>query len=338
MTELTIEGERFLINGKLTYAGQSFREKSIEGLLLNNRVVQATFDDENPETRSKWAYPDTKVWDAERNLNEFLDSLQLYREAGMLGITVNFQGGNPQGYNRDQPWENNAFTPEGEIRPAYLSRMERVLDRADELGMVVILGVFYFGQDQRLESEASVVRALDEVVAWLLGKDYRHVLLEVNNECNIKKYVHEILMPERVSELIERVQETMHEGRRLLVGTSYGGGFIPLENVVRVSDFLLIHGNGVTEPSRIAEMVDETRNVDGYRPMPILFNEDDHYDFDQPENNFLAAVSKGASWGLMDIGENNYQDGYQSPPVNWGISTDRKQAWLDLLKAVTGNS
>jgi hypothetical protein len=72
--------------------------------------------------------------------------------------------------------------------------------------------------------------------------------------------------------------------------------------------------------------------------MPILFNEDDHYDFDQPENNFLAAVSKGASWGLLDIGENNYKDGYQSPPVNWGISTERKRAWLDLLKAVTGNS
>ena len=338
MTELTIDGERFLINGSLTYAGRTFRGRSIEGLLMNNRVVQATFDDENPATRSKWSYPDTREWDAERNLNEFLDSLQLYREAGLLAVTVNFQGGNPQAYNRDQPWENNAFTPEGEIRPAYLSRMERVLDRANELGMVVILGVFYFGQDQRLKNEAAVIRALDEVVSWLLVKDYHNVLLEVNNECNVKKYVHEILMPERVSELIERVRETNRDGRRLLVGTSYGGGFIPLENVVRVSDFLLIHGNGVTEPSRIAEMVDETRNVDGYLPMPILFNEDDHYDFDQTENNFLAAVSKGASWGLLDIGENNYIDGYQSPPVNWGPSTERKQAWLRLLKEVTGNS
>lgn len=338
MTELTIEGERFLINGKPTYEGRAFRGKSIEGLLMNNRVVQATFDDENPETRSKWVYPDTGQWDAERNLNEFLDSLRLYREAGLLGITVNFQGGNPQGYNRDQPWENNAFNPKGEIRPAYLRRMEGVLDRADALGMVVILGIFYFGQDQRLENEAAVIRAVDEVTAWLLEKDYRNVLLEVNNECNITKYVHEILMPERVSELIERVRETTRDGRRLLVGTSYGGRFIPLENVVRVSDFLLIHGNGVNEPSRIAGMVDETRQVDGYRPMPILFNEDDHYDFDQPENNFLAAVSKGASWGLLDIGENNYKDGYQSPPVNWGISTERKQAWLRLLKEVTGNA
>jgi len=184
----------------------------MEGLLMNNRVVQATFDDENSETRSKWAYPDTRAWDAERNLSEFLDSLPLYRDAGLLAVTVNFQGGNPQGYNRGQPWENNAFTPEGEIRPAYMSRMERVLDRANELGMVVILGVFYFGQDQRLKNEAAVIRALDEVVSWLLVKDYHNVLLEVNNECNVKKYVHEILMPDRVSELIERVRETTHDG------------------------------------------------------------------------------------------------------------------------------
>ena len=34
-------------------------------------------------------------------------------------------------------------------------------------------------------------------------------------------------------------------GRRLLTGTSYGGGTVPGENVVRAADFLLLHGNGV---------------------------------------------------------------------------------------------
>jgi hypothetical protein len=215
--------------------------------------------------------------------------------------------------------------------------MKRVLDRTDELGMAVILGVFYFGQDERLENEAAVVRALDGAVRWVLEGGYGHVLAEVNNECNVKRYEHEILMPERVSELIERVRGTTDNGRRLLVGTSYGGGFIPLENVVRASDFLLIHGNGVSDPKRIAEMVVQTREVPGYRPMPVLFNEDDHYGFEAPENNFVAAVSQASSWGLLDIGENNYMDGYQAPPVNWGLSTERKRAFFDLLKEMTGS-
>jgi hypothetical protein len=335
-TEVAIEAEKFYINGEPTYAGRSWKGYEIEGLLLNNRQVQATFDDENPETRRLWAYPDTDEWDADRNTQEFIDALPISRDHGVLGITLNFQGGNPKGYGWPQPWENNAFEPDGEIRPPYLVRMGRVLDAMDNLGMVAILGVFYFGQDERLESESAITRALDGVVEWVLDSGYRNVLLEVNNECNVKKYEHEILVPHRVHELIDRVKNTTNNGRRLLVSTSYGGRFIPLENVVRLADYLLIHGNGVKETTRIAEMVEETRLVKGYRPMPILFNEDDHYDFEKPMNNFVAAISKYASWGCLDIGENNYVDGYQSAPVNWGLSTRRKEEFHRLARDISG--
>ncbi|MBT5832806.1 MAG: hypothetical protein HOH77_21665 [Candidatus Latescibacteria bacterium] len=335
-TEVTIQGQKFYINDEPTYAGRNWNGHEIEGLLLNNRQVQATFDDENSETRRMWAYPDTEEWDADRNTQEFIDALPISRDHGVLGITVNFQGGNPKGYGWPQPWENNAFAPDGEIRPPYLERMGRVLEAMDGLGMVAILGVFYFGQDERLESESAVVRSLESVVQWVLDSGYGNVLLEVNNECNVKKYEHEILMPHRVHELIDLVKNTTKDGQRLLVSTSYGGGFIPLENVVAMADYLMIHGNGVKDPARIAEMVDETRQVPGYRPMPILFNEDDHYNFDKPMNNFVAAISKYASWGCLDIGEGNYRDGYQSAPVNWGLSTDRKIGFHKLAKEISG--
>ena len=70
-------------------------------------------------------------------------------------------------------------------------------------------------------------------------------------------------------------------------------------------------------------MVRQTRAVPGYTPMPILFNEDDHFDFDKPQNNFIAAIGEYASWGYFDYrmkGE-GFDDGYQSVPVNWGISS-----------------
>lgn len=121
-----------------------------------------------------------------------------------------------------------------------------------------------------------------------------------------------------------------------MVGTSYGGGFVPLANVVKATDFLLMHGNGVKDPNRIAQMVQEVRRVEGYRPMPVLFNEDDHFDFDQPVNNMRRALSVYASWGYFDPGASDYRDGYQCPPVNWGLSTDRKRAFFRLLKDVTG--
>lgn len=334
-THVAIDGAKFLINGKPTYAGRTWQGQAIEGLLFNSRMVQGIFDDLNPETRTKWAYPDTRQWDPERNTREFLAAMPEWRRHGLLAITLNLQGGSPQGYSKLQPWHNSALTADGSLRPAYLNRLQRILDRADELGMVVILGVFYFGQDERLKDEAAVIRGLDGVLDWVLSHNYRHVLIEINNECNVR-YDHPILQPNRVHELIDRAKRAQRDGFRLLVSTSYGGGTVPKENVVRSADFLLLHGNGVKEPTRIAEMVQQTRQVPGYRPMPILINEDDHFDFDQPKNNLRAALSVYCSWGYFDPGESNYVDGYQCPPVNWGLNTARKKAFFSLVKEITG--
>jgi hypothetical protein len=84
--------------------------------------------------------------------------------------------------------------------------------------------------------------------------------------------------------------------------------------------------------------VRETRQVAGYRPMPILFNEDDHFDFDKPANNFTAAVGEFASWGYFDFrmkGE-GFDEGYQSVPVNWKTSSERKTGFFKLLSEITG--
>lgn len=336
-TEVTTHGQAFHINGRPTYEGRSYNGMKLEGLLMNARLVQATFDDLNPGTVGRWAYPDGP-WDPDRNTREFLAAMPLWREHGLLAFTLNLQGGSPEGYSKSQPWHNSAFTSDGGLRPEFMARLERVLDRADELGMAVILGLFYFGQDERLADEAAVARGVDNAVDWVLGKGYRNVLIEINNECNIR-YDHAILRPDRVHELIERVRSRQRNGRSLLAGTSYGGGTIPKANVVRVSDFLLLHGNGVREPDRIRKMVDDTRALPAYRSQPILFNEDDHFDFDKPDNNMLAAVSRYASWGYFDFrmkGE-GFDEGYQSMPANWGISSARKRGFFGLLRRMAAD-
>ena len=160
MTAVSIEGEKFTINGQPTYAGRTWHGKKIEGLLLNSRMVQAIFDDHNPETVSRWAYLDTKKWDPDRNTREFVAAMPQWRRHGLLAFTVNLQGGSPEGYSAAQPWHNSAFDNDGSLRSDYLKRLETVLDQADELGMVVILGMYYFGQDGRLADEAAVKRPL----------------------------------------------------------------------------------------------------------------------------------------------------------------------------------
>ena len=256
-------------------------------VLLNARLVQATFDDLNPATRHLWKYPDGKDFDADRNTGEFLAALPLYRKAGLISFTINLQGGSPQGYSKDQPWHNSAFTDDGNLRPDYMNRLEKILDKADELGMAPILGFFYFGQQYRLATDEAVLKGADNATDWLLSRHYSNVLIEIANETNHISYTSPLLKPDRAHELIQRVQQ--RSGKKFLVSTSFTGGQIPSDNVAQRADFLLLHGNGIGDPNRIRKMVEQVRRLKSYHNQPILFNEDDHFDFDKPDNNFLAA-------------------------------------------------
>jgi len=334
-TSISIRADRFFINGKPTYAGRNYKGMKIEGLLMNIRAVQGIFDDLNPETRGRWAYPDTGKWDPGRNTREFIAAMPEWRKHGLLAFTINLQGGSPEGYSQGQPWENSAIDPDGSLRPAYMDRLASILDRADELGMAAIVGYFYFGQDRRVKDEAAVKRAVSNATNWLLDRDYRNVLVEIANETNVG-YHHDILKPARVPELIDLVKSMQKDGRRLLVGTSYGGGTAAASNVVKTADFLLLHGNGPDNPDRIRKMIRTSRSAEGYRPMPVLINEDDHFRFHDADNHMMAALGLYVSWGFFDPGKSDYIEGYQCPPVNWGINTERKMEFFEKLKEVTG--
>lgn len=184
-TIVEIKGDDFYINGKITYEGITWKGIEMEGLLLNSRMVQGIFDDQNPETRDVFKYPDTHEWDAERNTNEFLKAMEDWYEHGLLAFTLNLQGGSPTGYgNKD--WRNSAFDEKGSLRADYLDRLKKILNKAEDLGMVVILGYFYFGQDQYLDNEEAIIAAVNNITEWLLDQEYRHVLVEINNECNVR--------------------------------------------------------------------------------------------------------------------------------------------------------
>ena len=333
-----IRSDKFYLNGHPTYRGRAFNGHPVEGLLLNSRMVQGIFDDRNPATRSRWAYPDAHRWDPDRNTTEFVAAMPEWQKRGLLAFTLNLQGGSPEGYSQDQPWINSAFERDGRLRPDYMDRLARILDRADELGMVAIVGYFYFGQDQVLDDETAVRDGVKNATEWLFTRGYRNVLIEVNNECDVPRYDHDILKAGRIHELIDAVKAIRYEGRRFVVSTSFGGGKLPTENVVRSVDFILMHGNGVSDPNRIAEMVNQVRATPGYRSMPVLFNEDDHFDFDKPVNNMVRAVESYVSWGYFDPGENDYRHGYQCPPVNWDINTDRKRAFFELVSRMASGS
>lgn len=340
-TVVAIEGDRFLINGKPTNEGRSWKGKRIEGLLFNSRMANAIINDENPATRGVWAYLD-EDFSPERNTREFIASLPDYHAHGLRAVSVNIQGGSPQGYSWNQPWWISGFRSDGTIKPDYLARLNDVVTACDRLGMVVILGLFYWKQSHVLSDEAAVKNAVTNTVDWLVARGARNVLLEIGNEVDLP-FPHKIIAAARCHELVELAQQRS-EGqlntpkRRLLVSTSLA--FPPRfgDNLMAVCDFLLPHGNSVHHPDGIRLQVLRNRGASSYRGQPIIYNEDDHFDFDKPDNNMIAAIGEGASWGFFDYRSvrEKYQDGFQSLPVDWTIASPRKRAFFNLLKEITG--
>jgi hypothetical protein len=337
-TVVTIEQADFFINGERTYKGRYWGDHRIEGLLMNSRMIQGIFDDYNPDTVSRWAYPDTGKWDADRNTREFIEHMPKWKEHGLLAFTIGLQGGSPEGYSKLQPWHNSAFDENGELDSAYMNRLEKIIDRADELGMVVILNYFYFGQDRRFASDVAVKQAVANATAWIMNRKYTNVILDLANECDYPHYTAEIIKAPNIHELLELariVSRAMRPEYTLLIGTSFSGMAVPTNNVIAESDFILIHGNA-SNLIWLPQQIDILRNRSAYRGQPIVNNEDDHFDFDQEVNHMVLTIRKGVSWGYFDPGAGDYSDGYQCPPVNWGLNTARKQSFFKKLKEITG--
>ncbi len=357
MTRVAIAGEKFLVDGQPTYPGREFEGYPVEGLLFNVRAVQATFDDANPRTRHLWAYPDTGEWDPDRNTDEFCAALESWRDHGVLGFTINFQGGGPL-YSPEiyHQFDNNGFTPTGDVKPAYADRIARVIERADELGMVVIVGLFYWIHVTKLKGEGAVWRAARNAMAFLEDTGHRNVLIEIANEAH-ERFGYGVLAPDRVHWMIEDLRSAHPDFLYScsLVGADVETGKgLPSPSLVEASDFVLLHGNG-NRPTQLEAAIRAVRAMPAFQrdPKPIVINEDS-----PGLPNLEAAWRNYASWGYFDQGfggsgawggdvyvdyrarprESRYEDlsGFQTPPVNWTINTDLKRAFFRRVAEITG--
>ena len=350
VTEISIEGTQFFINGTPTYAGVSYHDKPVEGLLFNSRMVQAIFDDDNPKTAVQWRYPDTGQWDPDRNTDEFCAALPEYRRHGLLAVTVGLQGGGsiyvPEVYDH---YINSAFAPDGSLKSGYFDRLCRVLTAADAVGMVVIVNYFYWKQLGKMDGDAAIRRATEEATKWLLNTGYRNILVDVMNEFKVGDGLVE---SQNIHQLIEIVQQTTLEGRRLLASSSvHPENMLPDGRWQDVQDFYVPHGNSCWA-DELRQQLRRIKASEAYRnnPRPLLMNEDSvHLD------SLDAAFEEYASWGYYSQGygcggwkhgrfdwpahdrETRYEDlsGYQTVPVNWDINTPRKREFFDRVKAIT---
>ncbi len=319
LTTVSIKGKDFYINGQITHPNTPQ-----QGMLPNSRMIQGVFDDANPTTVSKWVYPDTKKWDPNRNTQELCNAIPSYKSRGLLAITVGFQGGSPIAgqYAVNQPWTNTAYNRDGSLKASYLGRMDKIIRTLDKNGMVLILNLFYAGQQNRLSSDLLVTAAVDNVTDWIVSQGYTNVMVCIANESSASHFPdHPILQPNNVYQLINRMK-TRGKGKFLVTANVD----VVVSSVIQAGDFVIIHTNTKTA-SQIPSYIQSYR---AKTSKPIVINEDS-----TNITKYQTAVSAGASWGYYDQGQNNYVDGYQSPPVNWGVNTTKKKAFFNEVATLS---
>ncbi len=281
-TRVAIVDGSWHINDEITYRGSS-----AEGLLLNVRMVNATFEDTNPKTCPDGFNPN-------QNTDHFLRQIPDYIDHGIRAFTLCLQGGLP-GY---EGAVNSAFNADGWLQDSYLHRVRRVIQACDLRGVVVILGCYYQRQDQILKDEQAVRAGVVNVARWIADNGFTNVMLEVANEYAHPGFDHSILKSHQgEAELITLAQ---HAAPGLLVSASGMGNGKLADEVAAASDFLLIHFNG-TKVDDIPERIADLRK----HGKPIVCNEDDKV-ADAGEKAARTCIANGASWGFMQNQVNQY--------------------------------
>ena len=346
-TTVEISGPDFTVNGHLTYTPEAgFRDADphLRGKLLMLKTANCIFDDARyGEWATKanpyfgyvhWEYPDGP-WNPNRHTDEFIAALPTYRQLGLTMVYVNLMGNQPTGRGGSHPWINSAYTPTGDLKGPYMDRLSRVLEAADEAGMVIMIGLFYPQQDQNImvqdtvdKDDALIRKCITNAVQFLVDSGKRNILIELGNESNHPLYEHWILRASRVHLAMDMVREASNGVFPISTGT-FEVAELP-DELYEQMDFLILNTPS-GDPQRVKDQLDKAHQRTG-GTKPILLKEDTSIFC------MMTCLEQGASFALFHQGVNNYREGFQSIPVNWEINTVGKWQYFNQVARLTGSA
>ncbi len=293
---------------KLTYSEGRYRGKA-RGKLMMLRAAQGLFADEHTPPPG---------FNADHNTNELIAALDLYKEHGLLGISVSLQGaeagyaktsgdgsgsGASVGAEQKRPLVS-AFLPDGSLKRDWMDRLERLLTAADKRNMVVCLIYFDPGQDQVFESDEAIITAAHNITDWLIAKDFRNVVIDVANEWDLNNgddWEHGRFIPENIAGLVNEVRERFHDAAFTLpIGASTSGVMTYPASLAQWCDVVLIHGDGRSPQEKVA-LIQPLKET----PRPVWMIEDDNglkstkENLSREEASLEAVFQATAGWGYM---------------------------------------
>lgn len=111
--------------------------------------------------------------------NQLIQNLAVFKNYGVNTVSVFVMGsrfGNVKGYK-----------PDASLDPVYAARLGKIIEAADQRGMIVLVGCLYWSTSAASEdlgnwTQEDANQAVANTVAWLNRNNYRNVFVDVDNE------------------------------------------------------------------------------------------------------------------------------------------------------------
>ncbi len=210
-----------------------------------------------------WGIRTASATENEVSTQHLIAQLEDYKSYGVNSIAVYFMGSNGGAYD--------PFNEEGtDIDRNHLRRMKEIIDAAERMKMVVIVGIFYQNVPRekiRLKDWQACKNAVCTVAQWLKKQKYGNVILNIANEQNsaghIGKPWEKVRDPEYLLSLCYSIKKITPG---LIVGA--GGYDIEKNKIIGISDYIDVLLFDTTKPSEPSVFhFEEYKKVGILKPM-----------------------------------------------------------------------
>lgn len=351
-TNLSICNGDFYVNDKICNKENEICEGKLIGILFNLFIYTDYFDDE----RHRKLPPG---YDSGDNFASLFANLKNYKRNGIDMICFGLQGMNPnRSHYRKSPGSaegsesvsdslsifSSAFFPDGSLNKYHIETVGKVIEAADNAGLIVFLTLFTQYGERHFHDEFAIINAAMNIFEWLDDKKYRNLMINFTDQTRYQ-FKSKILSGSYIFDLIADLKQIYPD---IIVSTVLRGetslrGEVSLQGerdeykkkqnislMIENFDFLPIFPPSGANTAAVLEEIYACKTSPQYvrNKLPVIIvrgdNLNEKYNL-YGENNMIQALKNGASWCYYDVGDNNNKDGFICLPVNFDLKSSKEK-------------
>ena len=237
-----------------------------------------------------------------------------------------------------RPFRCSAFAPDGALEGAYMERLAHILEKADGLGMAVLLTLFERRQEKYFDDEYALLAALVNAAGWIGECGHKNLLVSIADAASAP-FRGSVMAPENAPRLLEAFRRASGGGIPVSLGAR--PEFAEASSLAGEADFIPLYRMASHGTADMVRGVYKWREA-GAAALPLIMAKGDALEpryCDYGEPNLTAALREGVSWCYYEPGKGDGSSGFNCVPVNWSPdSSANKRRFFGLVGEMTSTA